>query len=146
MFELLPSLDKKVVSGWNADWNALASVASPDMQSWVARSTVDSEEVEVRVKACKDGILLTILHKVRCCWGKQVGAMVSRVRGKRKRVKCVQIVPISSCLSEGPRRKAQTYGGHLCKIGDTTNTISDIYYPASNISLTLFSLHYPIVP
>lgn len=47
MFKLLSSLYEQVVSFWNLDWNAFAGVASPDVQPWIAGSSVDGQKIEI---------------------------------------------------------------------------------------------------
>lgn len=64
MLELFAGLNEKVVSWWDADWNALAGVARPNVKAWVAGTTMNGEEVEIGVEACENGVFLTVLDEV----------------------------------------------------------------------------------
>lgn len=64
VFQLLASLDEEVVAWRHLHWKPLTSVTSPDIESWITRTTVDGQEVEVRMEAGEDGILLAVLDKV----------------------------------------------------------------------------------
>ena len=75
MLELLASLDKKVsASRRELDRDTFSSVPGPNVQAWISRTTMDSEEVEIRVESGEDGVLLAVLNKVRRSWSKQVRA------------------------------------------------------------------------
>lgn len=53
VFELLSGLNEEVA--WRElDGDALAGVAGPDVETGVARTTVDGEEVEICVEASED--------------------------------------------------------------------------------------------
>jgi len=74
MLELLARLNEKIVSWWDLDRDAFASVTSPDVQSGVTGAAVDGEEVEIRMEPCKNCIFLAILDKIGCGWSKKVGS------------------------------------------------------------------------
>ena len=61
VLQLLTGLHEQIVSGWDLDRDTLTRVARPNVQAWVARATVDSKEVKIRVEAGKDGVFATIL-------------------------------------------------------------------------------------
>ena len=65
VLDLLARLDEKVVSLRDLDWDALARVACPYVQARIPGPAMDSEKIEVRMKARQDGILLSISPKVR---------------------------------------------------------------------------------
>ena len=75
VLELLAGLDQQVVALRDLDGNALARVARPDVQTWIARAAVDGQEVEVRVEAREDGVLLAVLLEVRRGGSEEVGAL-----------------------------------------------------------------------
>lgn len=73
VLQLFACLYEQVSAGCREpDGDALASIASPYVQTGVARASVDGQEVQVGVEAGKDGVLLAILHEVRCGGGKEV--------------------------------------------------------------------------
>ncbi len=75
VFELFAGLHEQIAAcGRELDCNALASVPCPDIQAWVSRTTVDSQEVKVRVESGEDGVLLAILDEVGSGGGEQMGA------------------------------------------------------------------------
>ena len=75
VLELLAGLDQQVVALRDLDGNALARVARPDVQARIARAAVDGQEVEVRVEAREDGVLLAVLLEVRRGGSEEVGAL-----------------------------------------------------------------------
>ena len=75
VLQLLPSLHKQVTtSRRELDENAFPRVSSPYVKSWVSRTAMDGQKIEVGVKAGKYGILLVIFHKIRGCWCQEVRA------------------------------------------------------------------------
>jgi hypothetical protein len=80
MFELLACLDEEMPacarrSGRReADGDPLAGVASPDVQTRVARAAVDGQAVQVGVKSGEDRVLLTIFGEIGGSRGKQMGS------------------------------------------------------------------------
>lgn len=52
MLDLLSGLNQEIVARWDLDGDAIAGVACPDVQAWVARAAVDGEEVEISVETC----------------------------------------------------------------------------------------------
>ncbi len=75
VLELLAGLDQQVVALRDLDGNALARVARPDVQARIARAAVDGQEVEVRVEARENGVLLAVLLEVRRGGSEEVGAL-----------------------------------------------------------------------
>ena len=51
---------------------ALPRIARPDVETRIPRATVDGQEVEIRVEAGKNGVLLTILDEIGGCWGEEM--------------------------------------------------------------------------
>jgi hypothetical protein len=72
VFQLLAGLHEQIVAGWDFDREALACVARPDVQPWVARATVDGEKVEVRVEAGENGVFGSVLGEIGSCRGEKV--------------------------------------------------------------------------
>ena len=75
VLELLAGLHQQVVARRDLDGDALAGVARPDVQARVARAAVDGQEVQVRVEAGEDGVLLAVLDQVGGRGGEEVGAV-----------------------------------------------------------------------
>jgi len=61
VLQLLSSLYEEVVALGDLDSNALAGVASPDVEAGVARAAMNGQEVKVGVESSKDRVFLTIL-------------------------------------------------------------------------------------
>src|SRR6266404_8597470 len=75
VFQLLPGLHEQVTAGrWELHRNAFPSIPSPYVKARVSRTTVDGQEVEIRVEASKDGIFFAVFYKIRSCRGQEVGA------------------------------------------------------------------------
>ena len=71
VLELLPGLHEEVPPRRREfDGDTFACIACPNMQTWVARSSMDGEEVEIGVEASKDSVCLIVLDQVRCGGGK----------------------------------------------------------------------------
>lgn len=68
MLQLLASLDEKVVTFWNPDWDTLSRVSRPDVQARIPRAAMNSKEVEIGVEPSENGVFLTILIEVGGCW------------------------------------------------------------------------------
>lgn len=75
VFDLLASLDEKIVALGHLDRNAVAGIASPNVQTRVAGTPVDGEKVEVRVEASEDGVLFAVLNKIGCSRSEKVRTM-----------------------------------------------------------------------
>jgi hypothetical protein len=60
MLKLFPSLDQEVISVRNSNWNTLSSIPRPDMESGVSRTSMDGEEIKIRVKSCQYRVFLSI--------------------------------------------------------------------------------------
>jgi len=65
VLDLLACLDEEVPAGRDLDRDALARVAGPDVQAWVARAAVNRQEVEVGVEPREDCVPLAIFDQVR---------------------------------------------------------------------------------
>jgi hypothetical protein len=72
VLQLLAGLHEQIVAGRDLDRDALASVARPDVQAWIARTAVDGEKVEVRVEAGENGVFGAVLREVGGCRGEEV--------------------------------------------------------------------------
>lgn len=72
MFKLLACLDKKVVPFWHFHGDTLPGISCPDMKTWISGATVDGEEIEISMKAGKDGVLFAIFDQVGCCWSEKM--------------------------------------------------------------------------
>jgi hypothetical protein len=72
MLQLLPGLDKQVVTRRDLDGNALSGISCPDVETWITGAAMDSQEVEVGVESGQNGILFAIFDQVRRCRGQQV--------------------------------------------------------------------------
>lgn len=67
VLDLLPCLHKEVIPLWDLYGNTVSRVASPDVETRIARAAVDGEEVEVGMEASKYGVFLAVFVKVGCC-------------------------------------------------------------------------------
>lgn len=65
----------------------LPSVARPDIETRVPRAAVDGQEVEIRVKSCKDRILLTIFDQIGGCRSEEMRTVSSEVSIPRCKVR-----------------------------------------------------------
>ena len=77
VFQLLSCLNQKIAASsrkFNGD--PLPSVSCPDVESRISRPPMDCQEVEICVKARKDGVLPAIFDEVRCGWGEKMGSFV----------------------------------------------------------------------
>ena len=124
VLELLAGLHQEVVAGRDFDGDALARVAGPDVQTWVARAAVDGEEVEIGVEAGEDGILLAVLFEVRGGGGKKMGAVlggnVSLIQDEKPRLvfRKQMDIPVFALILKGASRQAETNGSHLSETLD----------------------------
>jgi hypothetical protein len=74
VFQLLPSLHEQISTGWRKSHrNTFPSIPSPYVKARVAGTAVNSQEVEIRVEASKNGVLFTVFHKIRSRRGQEVG-------------------------------------------------------------------------
>ena len=65
VLQLLPGLYEQIpASRWELYSNALAGVACPDIETRITGAAVDSQEIQVGVEACEDGVLLAVLHQI----------------------------------------------------------------------------------
>lgn len=65
MFELLSSLNEKVIPFGDLDGDTFPRVSSPDVQAGVTRATVNGQKVEIGVESSKNRVLLAKTNKVR---------------------------------------------------------------------------------
>ena len=65
MLQLFPCLDEEIIPLGNFDWDALSSVTCPDIETRIARTTVNSQEIEVRMETSENGVFLPILGEIR---------------------------------------------------------------------------------
>ena len=47
MFKLLASLHEQIIPRRDSDSNALAGIPGPDVQTWVTRTTMNGQKVEI---------------------------------------------------------------------------------------------------
>jgi hypothetical protein len=70
MFQLLTSLHQEITtSRGELDGNAFAGVASPDVQTRIARPAVDGEEIEVCMESGENSRGFVVLDEVGGGWG-----------------------------------------------------------------------------
>jgi len=72
MFQLFPCLNKEITPFGNFDWDALSSVACPDIETGVARTTMNSQEIEIGMETSENGVFLPVLGKIRGGWGEDM--------------------------------------------------------------------------
>ena len=72
VFDLFSGLDEEIVSRWNLDGDSVAGVSRPDVETWVARTAVDGQEVEICVEASQDGVELGIFVQIRRSRGEKM--------------------------------------------------------------------------
>lgn len=73
VLKLLAGLNEQIVSRRNFDRDSITGVPRPDVQSWIPRTTMDGEEVEIGVETGKDGVDFVVLSQVRSSWSKKMG-------------------------------------------------------------------------
>ena len=100
VLDLLAGLNEEVIPGRDLDGDAASRVASPDVQTGVARTAVDGEEVEVGVEAGENGVLGAVLDEVGGGWGEEVRA-------------------VGAGGGEGVLGQTEADGGHLGEFGDS---------------------------
>jgi len=64
VLKLLPSLNEQVIPFRDFDLHTLPSIASPDVQPWITRTAVDSQEIEIRVETGENSVFLAVFDKV----------------------------------------------------------------------------------
>ena len=66
VFKLLSSLHEKIIPRRDFDSNALpvAGIPDPDIQTWITRTTVNSQKIDIWVISYWDCTLLAIFYKV----------------------------------------------------------------------------------
>ena len=52
MFKLLSSLHDKNIPRRDFDSNALGGIPSPDFQTWITRTTVDGQKIDIWMTSC----------------------------------------------------------------------------------------------
>jgi len=65
-------LDKQIAPPRDLNGNALAGIACPNVEARVARTSMDSQEVEVGVEARENGVNLAVSAEITCCRGEKM--------------------------------------------------------------------------
>lgn len=73
---------------------------------------MDCQEVEVRVKARQDGVLLAIFDEVGCGWCEKVGAFRPSVDRRWRKYRKGRS-PVFSCLRKGPGGDTEAGCNHV---------------------------------
>jgi hypothetical protein len=74
VLKLLASLDEQVIARRDLDGNSIAGIAAPDVESGIARATVNGQEVEVGMEPSEDRVLLAEFHQIRGGRSEEVGS------------------------------------------------------------------------
>ena len=72
MFQLFPSLDEEKIPLGNFDWDALSSVTCPDIETRIARTTMNGQEIEIGMKTSENGVFLSVLDEIRRSWSEDM--------------------------------------------------------------------------
>lgn len=99
VLQLFPCLYKKVVAFWNLDCDPFSGVSGPYVKPRVTRASMDSQEIEICVKSCKNRVFLSIFDEIRCSRRQEMRAL-GRLDCEIEINWLLNEIPVSPCVCE----------------------------------------------
>ena len=126
VLQLLSCLYEEVTPRWNRYSDPLASVTCPNMKTRITRTTMDgprtnfwhikilprciySQEVEIRMKPCKNGIFLSVFVEIRSGRSQQVRSTSDQYVSEP----ASEFLPVATSFFESATIKTQANRSHL---------------------------------